>query len=120
MRPAESRPICEAEGLHYEPRPVARQVGDMTGSLEALERALTALMEFTRDRSVPASVLVNPLLVVWDTAHGIGPDVSGPVEALLTVAVHRASIGSDEVIACVQEVRAFAVQEAVLSVPVMG
>lgn len=120
MRPADSRPICEAENLDTRPTRAPRPVGDMTGSLEVLERALATLMEFTRDRWVPASVLVNPLLVVWDSARGIGPDVSGPVEALLTVAVQRASIGSDEVIACVQEVRAFAVQEAVLSVPAMG
>lgn len=90
------------------------------GSVEQLDRTVDLLMEFTRERYVAASVLVNPLLVVWDAAHAVGVDVAAPVEALLTVAVQRSTIAADEIRGCVQEARALAVQEAVLSEPVRG
>lgn len=77
-------------------------------------------MNFAGDRNIAASAALNPLLGIWDAARAVGPEVSDPVERMLTVAIHRSTLGSDELIACVQEVRALALQEAVLSNLVMG
>lgn len=99
---------------------MARPPEAVAGSVENLERAVGTLMDFAADKQIPASVLVNPLLVLWDAAHEVDPAVSAPVEALLTVAVHRSTLGSDELIGCLQEVRALAIQEAVLSALVLG
>lgn len=90
------------------------------GSVENLDRALALLMEFTNQSSVAASFIVNPLLSVWDAARDVGTEVSAPVEALLTVAVHRSSIGADEIRGCAMDVRARALQESVLSELVHG
>ena len=90
------------------------------GTVEQLDRGLALLMEFTRDDSIPASILVNPLLVVWEAARDVGIEVSGPVEAMLTAAVRRSTLTADEVRSCVHEVRALALQETVLSVLVGG
>lgn len=88
--------------------------------VQRLDRALATLGQFTRDRAVPTSAVINPLLVVWDAAHEVGEEVSSPVETLLTAAVQRTTLGSDELVTCAEEVRALALQETVLAELVRG
>lgn len=83
-------------------------------ALEGLEEALAELAEFTRDRYVSAPYLINPLLAVWDTAHHVSPDVSRPVEELLTASIHRNLIEAGELEACIGQVRELAAHEALL------
>ncbi len=118
--PRYSRPAFDAEPAVSTPEAKVRPPEEIAGSVENLERAVASVMEFAADKQIPASVVVNPLLVLWDAAHEVDPLVSVPVEALLTVAVHRSTLGSDEVIGCIQEVRALAIQEAVLAELVGG
>lgn len=85
-----------------------------------LEETLSTLVTYTAGGAVPAQVVINPLLEVWDAAHEIAAEVSVPVEVLLTSAVQRPSLQPDELISCIEEVWALAVQESVFSEPVHG
>ena len=83
--------------------------------VEPLDRALVVLLAYTAEKRVPASAVINPLLVAWDAAHEVGPGVAGPIEDLLTAAVHRAALEASEIVACVDEVRIHVLEMAVLS-----
>lgn len=115
VRPAD----CRRPSDYDRPAPLVvvkrRAPEDLAEVVERLDLALASLIPFTRERSVPTSVVINPLLVVWDAAHDVGAEVSGPVESLLTAAVQRATLGADELLACTDEVRALALQETVLA-----
>lgn len=110
-RPVPDRPVPD--------RPVPADTGEEARSnraaLEALERTLLALEPFTREARVPASVMINPLLDVWDAAHQIGPDVTLPVEALLTLAVHRSMLLAEEIDAGAKATRQRAVETSLLA-----
>ncbi len=113
-RPADVDPAVPVEVVKRRPPE------HLAESVERLDRALASLGAFTTERAVPTSVVINPLLVVWDAAHEVGAEVSGPVEALLTAAVQRTTLGPDELVSCSDEVRALALQETVLSELVHG
>lgn len=83
--------------------------------IERLEHSLRSLSDFARDRIVPTSLVVNPLLLVWDAAHELDPGVAAPVEGLLTVAVQRTTLEADELFHCIDEVRALILQHTVLA-----
>lgn len=119
-RPAECRPPADIGPAAPVEVVKRRPIEHLAESVERLDRALTSLGAFTSDRAVPTSVVINPLLVVWDAAHEVGAEVSEPVESLLTAAVQRTTLGADELLSCSDEVRALALQQTVLSELVLG
>lgn len=119
-RPADCRPPADIEPAVPVEVVKRRPPEHLVESVERLDRALASLGAFTTDRAVPTSVVINPLLVVWDAAHEVGAEVSEPVEALLTAAVQRTTLGADELLSCSHKVRALALQEMVLSELVLG
>lgn len=120
VRPADCRPPSDTDRAIPLIEVKHRAPEDLEEGVQRLDQALATLGQFTRDRAVPTSAVINPLLVVWDAAHEVGEEVSSPVEALLTAAVQRTTIGSDELVSCVEEVRALALQETVLAELVHG
>lgn len=113
--PAGCLPLPQTDELLVEEKAGPQPPEDPEQRLERLDQGLHYLSEFTRDRFVPTSLVVNPLLSVWGTAHEIDSEVSGPVEALLTVAMHRATLEADELLHFIDEVRAEALQHTVLA-----
>lgn len=82
--------------------------------MDRLDLAVAAVTPYLLDPSVSAAVLVNPLLLVWDAAQAVHPDVAGPVEELLTTLLHRTITPSVDVRRTIEEIRARALQELVL------
>ncbi len=87
--------------------------------VERLDRTVAALDPYLREPAVSASTLVNPLLVVWDAAHDVVPDVATPVERLLTGLVHCTTVPATDVLEAVDDARARALQVLVLTGRVM-
>lgn len=90
-------------------------LAETRASFETLEAALLTLHAFTGEPRVPASTLINPLLDVWDVARRVGPEVAAPAEALLGLSVRRSTLTSDEIVACIDDIRARAVESSVLA-----
>lgn len=82
-----------------------------------LEEAIADLVPYLAEETVSASLMINPLLLVWDGAHDLGPAVARPVETMLTALVHRSTVSTGEVLSLMDETRALAVQAFVLPVP---
>lgn len=82
--------------------------------VERLDEAAVALGPYLREATACARMLVNPLLVVWDAAHAVHPEVATPVEELLTGLLHRTTIPVQDVLGAIDDVRARALQELVL------
>lgn len=82
---------------------------------ESLDESLDRLMAFTSEQLVPASAVINPLLIAWDAAHEVAQEAAVPIEALLTTSVQRVLLDANEIVECVEEVRSIALQMAILA-----
>lgn len=80
-----------------------------------LDETLKTLDPYLREPSACAAALVNPLLVVWDAAHAVHPEVAIPVEKLLTGLLRRSTIPAADVFDAVGDMRARALQVLVLA-----
>ncbi|HZT65221.1 MAG TPA: hypothetical protein VFA11_05485 [Acidimicrobiales bacterium] len=59
--------------------------GEREREQELLDAAAGLRDEFAGGQPISTSRLVNPLLDLWALASGLGEDVTGPIEQLLTV-----------------------------------
>jgi hypothetical protein len=81
----------------------------------ALEQAVAALESYLREKIIPATQVIDPLLDVWWAANIIHPSVALPVEDLLTTLVSRSATTPSEVLAALDDVLIAAVQATVLA-----
>lgn len=83
--------------------------------VDRLDETLKTLDPYLQEPAASAGALVNPLLVVWDAAHAVHPEVAAPVEKLLTGLLHRTMVPVDDVLVAVEDMRARALQVLVLT-----
>lgn len=83
--------------------------------VDRLDETLKTLDPYLQEPAASAGALVNPLLVVWDAAHAVHPEVATPVEKLLTGLLHRTTVPVDDVLVAVEDMRARALQVLVLT-----
>ena len=83
--------------------------------LAQLDQAVGALNPYLGDTVIPAGLVINPLLDIWDAAQSIDPSVSSAVKQFLTVLVERTSVTPAELTSTVDEMRIAALQASVLA-----
>jgi hypothetical protein len=108
--PTEVCPLGDDRGVGpVEPRTLIRDV-----ALPSIDTAIAALEPYLGEPFIPTRSVINPLLVVWDAAHGLDPCVSLPVEQLLTALLARTWVTPSELTATMDEVRALALEASSL------
>jgi hypothetical protein len=84
-------------------------------TVTCLDEAIATASTYLTENWIATTVLINPLLEVWEAANAVHPAVARPVEEFLTVLIHRTTVTPAEVNAMVDEVRVLALQASVLA-----
>lgn len=78
--------------------------------VEAVEKSIAVVFGYLHDDPVPASLLVNPLLDVWEVVQKVDGAVGRPVEALLPTLLQRSLVRAEEIVPVLEETRALLLQ----------